>query len=130
MFGKKRKIKKWLQEKGGGYTLFSLILSDYTAGDLKKNLRNMGLRHVEIHVDWFEDIKCLGVLAAYENFNVDVQLSGEELALGCSDGEPDCDEFYDVRERRDKCFYYDKIKERIAAERAYACSPLKNDKND
>lgn len=52
MFGKKRKIKRYLAGKNLDlYSQFDYVLDDFINKQLKKKLRDIGLSRIEIHVD-------------------------------------------------------------------------------
>ncbi len=113
LFGKKRKIADYLQEKDVNFSIFDLLLKEYLSGALTLNLKKLGLTKIEIHVDWFDDIKILGIQARYKEFCLDIQVDDEELAIGCSKTEPDCDEFFALDGETGTDFVYNKIKRRI-----------------
>ncbi|MDI6452721.1 hypothetical protein [Peloplasma aerotolerans] len=57
MFGKKRKIKRYLTEKTQElYSQFYYVLDDFINKQLKKKLRDIGLSRIEIHVDGTQDL--------------------------------------------------------------------------
>ncbi len=113
LFGKKRKIADYLQKKDGNFSIFGLLLKEYLSGALTLNLKKLGLTKIEIHVDWLDEIKILGIQAKYKEFCLDIQIDGKELAIGCSKYEPDCDEFFALDGETNTDFVYDKINQRI-----------------
>ncbi len=114
LFGKKKKIANYLEKKDPDFTIFDLILKEYLSGILMLKLKNLGLTKIEIHVDWLENIKMLGIQAKYKDSFLDIQVDEKELAIGCSKDEPDCDEFISFEGNLlNTNFIYEKIRQRI-----------------
>ena len=68
---------------------FDLLLSDYLEGALKENLTSMGIKITEIHIDWFDDIKCIGVQWKYGKYYLDLQIYPDEILIAYDFDEPD-----------------------------------------
>lgn len=113
LFGKKKKITNYLQARENRFSNFDLILKDYLSGNLIVELKKLGLSKIKIHIDWFDNIKGIGIQAKYKDFFLDIQIDEKELAIGCSKVEPDCDEFFAIDGEFDADFFYGKIQKRI-----------------
>ena len=113
LFGKKRKIANYLKDKGPNLTLFDLTLKQYLSNDLTEKLKSLGLTSIEIHIDWFDDIKAIAIQAKYRNYFLNVQMDENELELGCDRDEPDCDEAIPLIGITDTDFIYANIRRRI-----------------
>ncbi len=87
---KKRKIREYLSEKtDSDKCAFDNLLSDYLAGTLKENLTSVGIKKTEIHIDWLDDIKCIGVQGQYGTYYLDLQIYPNEFCLSLDLIEPD-----------------------------------------
>lgn len=113
LFGKKKKISNYLNEREDNFSNFDLILKDYLSGNLIAELKNMGLSKIEIHIDWFDNIKDIGIQAEYKDYFLDIQIDEKELAIGCGKDEPDCNEFIAVNGEPDASFIYHSIQKHI-----------------
>ncbi len=114
LIGKKKKIANYLKERKDNFSNFDLILKDYLSGNLITELKKIGLSKIEIHLDWFDDIKDVGIQAKHKDYFLDIQIDKKELAIGCSKSEPDCDEFISIDGEPDSCYIYSIIQKRIA----------------
>jgi hypothetical protein len=106
LFGKKKKIKKFLAEKNLElYFQFDYVLDDFINNQLKKKLRDIGLSKIEIHVDWYPGFECVGIQAIDESY-IDIKLYPKEVNISCSIDEPDdYDEFmYEEDKDRDRIY--------------------------
>ena len=63
LFGKKKKISEYLlvKQKTQIVTAFDDLLLDYLSGTLKDKLVNLEMKHIDIHIDWLPDYKCIGI---------------------------------------------------------------------
>ncbi len=89
---KKNKIKKYLDDMQANGTLsaFDFLLCDYLSGSLKDNLKKMNFTGIEIHIDWFDDYKAVGIQAENSNgMYIDFQAEEAELIIAVSDDEND-----------------------------------------
>ena len=117
MFGKKKKIKKYLDKKNvTSYTPFDYVLQDYVSKELKQKLKDIGLTKIEIHVDWFPGYECVGIQAIDESY-VDIHIFPNEFNISCTIYEPDdSDEFtYDYATNKD--WIYKKIQDYVREEK-------------
>lgn len=96
---KKRKIKAYLNSLGDIKGPFDLLLLDYVSGAMKKELHNLILRAISIHVDWHDDVKCIGVQARYGTYYIDMQIYPDEFTIACDPGEADEDRTYPLVNR-------------------------------
>ena len=117
LFGKKKKIANYLKEKDSDLSIFDLLLNEYLSGMLVLNLKKIGLDKIGIHIDWLDNMKTLGIQAKYKEFYLDIQIDEQELAIGCSKDEPDCDEFFAINGETNTELFYKKIQQRIEHEK-------------
>ena len=113
LIGKKKKIAKYLKEREDNFSNFDFILNDYLSGNLITELKKIGLSKIEIHIDWFDDIKDIGIQAKHKDYFLDIQIDKEELAIGCSKDEPNCNEFIAISGEPDVNYIYVIIKKCI-----------------
>lgn len=113
LFGKKKKITNYLQERENRFSTFDLILKDYLSGNIIVELKKIRLSKIKIHIDWFDNFKVIGIQAKYKDFCLDIQIDEKELAIGCSKDEPDCDEFFAIDGEFNSDFIYGKIQNSI-----------------
>lgn len=118
MFYKKRSIEKYLDNKQAEseLTIFDFVLCDYLSKKLKSNLKKIGLYNIEIHIDWFNDYKCVGIQACFNHkVMVNIQIYEEEFDLGYSYDESDCDENYSYPKEtsEDASFIYNIVKKQL-----------------
>ena len=65
-FTKKKKIQKYLEQKAeSDKNAFDFLLCNYLDGTLKTDLELLGITKNEIHIDWLDDIKCIGIQGRY-----------------------------------------------------------------
>ncbi len=92
---KKKKIQKYLEQKAGdNKCAFDALLSDYLDGSLKEHLESIEIKRVEIHIDWFDDIKCIGIQGRYKKYYMDLQIYPNEFSVSFDLVEPDEDVIY------------------------------------
>ncbi len=81
---------------------FDELLSDYLDKRLEKKLAQLGIAKIEIHIDWHEDHKCIGIQGKYQNsflhylsdmpvYYLDIQIYPEEYSFAADTDEPDDD---------------------------------------
>ena len=87
---KKKKIQKYLEQKADdNKCAFDDLLSDYLDGSLKENLASVKMERVKIHIDWFDDIKCIGIQGRYKEYYMDLQIYPNEFSVSFDLDEPD-----------------------------------------
>lgn len=88
---KSKKIRKYLDEKisKGTTSVFDELLHDYLSGELKTELTALELKRVEIHVDWLDDYRCIGVQAVHHQNYLDLQIEPTTFSVGYDPDEPD-----------------------------------------
>ena len=96
---KKKKIQSYLSNLGDNKTAFDLLLCDYLDGSLKKELETLGLAKIDIHVDFYEDIKCIGVQCKYQKYYVDIQIYPDEFSVSYAVDEPDENTVYPLESK-------------------------------
>ena len=75
-FTKKKKIQKYLEQKAeSDKNAFDFLLCNYLDGTLKTDLELLGITKNEIHIDWLDDIKCIGIQGRYKKYFADIQIS-------------------------------------------------------
>ena len=97
---KKKKIQKYLEQKSdNNKCAFDDLLSDYLDRSLKENLESLKMERVEIHVDWFDDIKCIGIQGRYKEYYMDLQIYPNEFSVSFDLDEPDEDVIYPLESK-------------------------------
>ena len=92
---KKNKIQKYLEQKvDDNKCAFDILLSDYLDGSLKEDLVSIEIRKADIHIDWFDDIKCIGIQGRYKEYYMDLQIYPNEFSFSFDLDEPDEDAVY------------------------------------
>lgn len=86
---KKKKIEKYLSGKSLALSAFDELLKDYLNGDLKEKLTRLGISEIEIHIDWLDDYKCIGIQGKYHSCYVDVQIEEKHFSVAYDKDEPD-----------------------------------------
>lgn len=102
---KKKKIKKYLEQKAtDDKSAFDLLLSDYLDGTLKQKLAEMEISKITIHIDWLDDIKCIGIQGRYNQYYLDLQIYQDEFTVSYDLDEADEDAGYPLESQEQ--FYY------------------------
>ncbi len=97
---KKKKIQKYLEQKADdNKSAFDFLLSDYLTGLLKEDLMSFGIKKTEIHIDWLDDIKCIGIQGRYEEYYLDLQIYPNEFSISFDPDEPDEDVSYSLESK-------------------------------
>lgn len=87
---KKKKIQRYLDQKAeSDKDAFDHLLCDYSDGSLKAALAALGMTRIEIRVDWFDDIKCIGILGRYKKYFADIQICPDSFSISFDPDEPD-----------------------------------------
>ena len=87
---KKKKITTYLQNlQETDRSAFDLLLADYLDGSLKIQLQTLGIRKIEIHIDWLDDCKCIDVQGKYQSYYLDLQIYPDEFIISFDMDEPD-----------------------------------------
>ena len=97
---KKKKIQKYLKQKvGDNKGAFDLLVSDYLEGALIENLASIGIKKTDIHIDWFDDIKCIGIQGRYKEYYMDLQIYPNEFNVSFDLDESDEDVVYPLESK-------------------------------
>lgn len=90
-FGKKKKISAYLAAKRleSPLSSFDLLLQDSLSGELKDRLEQLGLKKIDIHIDWLPDYRCIGIQGRLGNCFSDIQIEPSEFSVCCDEVEPD-----------------------------------------
>ena len=89
-FTKKKKIQKYLEQKAeSDKNAFDFLLCNYLDGTLKTDLELLGITKNEIHIDWLDDIKCIGIQGRYNKYFADIQIYPDEFSISFDLDEPD-----------------------------------------
>lgn len=98
---KSRKIRKYLDEKKemGTPSVFDELLHDYLSGELKAELTALELKRVEIHIDWLDDYRCIGVQAVHHKNYLDLQIEPVSFSVGYDPDEPDEHDSYPLESK-------------------------------
>ena len=96
----KKKIQRYLKQKtDNNKCAFEILLLDYLDGTLKENLISIGIRKVEIRIDWLDDIKCIGIQGRYKEYYIDLQIYPNEFSVSFDLDEPDEDATYPLESK-------------------------------
>ncbi len=68
-------------------------------GTLKSDLKSLGITKNEIHIDWFDDIKCIGIQGRYKKYFADIQIYPDEFSVSFDTDEPDHDISYSLESK-------------------------------
>ncbi len=110
---KKEKAEIYLANKTEPNSLFDRTLQYYVDGTLETGLQSLGLDAIEIHVDLTDTEKCIDIQGRYKSYDLNVQLTENELAIGYSDTEPDPETIYPIDAETPYGFLLTKIREHI-----------------
>ena len=95
-----KKIQKYLEQKAdNNKCAFDDLLSDYLDGSLKENLESVKMERVEIHIDCFDDIKCIGIQGRYKEYYIDLQIYPNEFSVSFDLDEPDENVIYPLESK-------------------------------
>ena len=98
---KKKKIRLYLEQKSEEeYSAFDCLMAEYLDDTLKRTLVSAGMCRIEIHVDWFEDIKCIGIQGQYAEYLADIHIYPEEFDIAFDKNEPDDDVTYPIESKQ------------------------------
>ena len=101
---KKAKIRKYLEAVGkDSRSAFDRLLSDYLDGKLSEKLQQIGIDKLDIHVDFLDDYKCIGIQGKYKQNFVDIQIEKTEFSIGCDPIEPDEHDYHPLE--NEELFY-------------------------
>ena len=76
-------------------------------------MQSLGLDAIEIHVDLTDTEKFIYIQGRYQSYDLNVQLTENELAIGYSDTEPDPEMIYPIDAETPYGFLLTKIREHI-----------------
>lgn len=97
---KKKKIQKYLEQKAdNNKCAFDTLLYDYLDGSLKENLESVKIKKVEIHIDWFDDVRCIGIQGRYKEYYMDLQIYPNEFSVSFDLDEADEDVIYPLESK-------------------------------
>ena len=100
LLGKKKKIKsEILQKADGERSAFDLLMLEHLEGAFKNKLSDMGILKISIHIDWLDDIKCLGVQGYCKAYIMDLHIYPDEFCLAFDEDEPDEGNMYPLESR-------------------------------
>ena len=103
-FTKKKKIQKYLEQKAeSDKNVFDFLLCNYLDGTLKTDLELLGITKNEIHIDWLDEIKCIGIQGRYNKYFVDIQIYPDEFSISFDLDEPD-DEITYILESKEQVY--------------------------
>ena len=97
---KKKKIQRYLEQKAvGDKCAFDFLLSDYLDGTLKQKITEIGISKIAIHIDWFDNIKCIGIQGRYNQYYLDLQIYQDEFTVSYDLDEADEDIEYPLESK-------------------------------
>jgi hypothetical protein len=87
---KKREIWKYLNSLEGNKTVFDQLLRDCMDGTMRDILLTHSFKHLEIHLDWNEKIKRIGIKGTYRyNYTyIDIEIFPDEFTVSYGAGKP------------------------------------------
>ena len=86
---KKREIWKYLNSLEGNKTVFDQLLRDCMDGTMRDILLSYSFKHLEIHLDWNEKIKRIGIKGTYLNYTyIDIEIFPDEFTVSYGAGKP------------------------------------------
>ena len=92
---KKKKIVTYLQNiPPEECVTYNILLADYLDGTLKNSLYTLGISKANIHIDWLEHHKCIGIQGKYENYYMDLHIYPDEFMVAFDLDEADEDIVY------------------------------------
>ena len=101
---KKKKIQKYLNQKAeSDKNAFDFLLCNYLDGTLKTDLESLGITKNEIHIDWLDDVKCIGIQGRYNKYFVDIQIYPDEFSISFDLDEPDDEITYILESKEQVC---------------------------
>lgn len=86
---KKKKIKCYMENASVPLSAFDGLLSDYISGELKACLLKLGVEKPEIHIDWLDSYRCIGVQGRYRKYYVELQIEKKEFSIAYDTDESD-----------------------------------------
>ena len=96
----KGKIQKYLEQTTlQPLSAFDLLLSDYLDGSLKEAFLSIGIKKVQIHIDWFDHIRCIGIQGRYKAYYMDLQIYPNEFSISFDLDEPDEDSVFPLQSK-------------------------------
>lgn len=99
-FTRKKRIQKYLEQKAeSDKNAFDFLLCNYLDGTLKADLELLGITKNEIHIDWLDDIKCIGIQGRYNKYFADIQIYPNEFSISFDLDEPDDDISYTLESK-------------------------------
>lgn len=97
---KKKKIQIFLSEKTSNqFTPFDELLDDYISGRMKDTFSMLGVKKVEIHIDWLPDYQCIGIQGVHNHNYLDLQIEPTEFSIGYDPDEPDDHNYYPLKSK-------------------------------
>lgn len=97
---KKKKMRKYLSEKTfEQFKPFDELLEEYLSGKMKETMTSLGMKKVEIHIDWHPDYRCIGIQGVYAGNYLDLQIEPTEFSIGYDPDEPDDHNYYPLESK-------------------------------
>lgn len=94
------KIKRYLEQKiDESKPVFDSLLMDYLDGTLKEFLMSIGIKKSQIHVDWNDSMKCIGIQGRYKKYYIESQIYPYEFTVSFDLIEPDEDISYPLESK-------------------------------
>lgn len=93
---KKKRIQKYLDGKASAMAAFDELLREYLDDTLRQKLNGFGISKAEIHIDWLDDYKCIGIQGQLGGGNIDIQIEETQFSIAFDQDEPDEGQAYDL----------------------------------
>lgn len=99
---KKKELQKYINERTSSNKLtpFDELLCDYLSGKMKRDMLDLGIKELEIHIDWLPDYHCIGIQGIYNCNYLDLQIEPTEFRIGYDPDEPDEDSYYPLNTKK------------------------------
>ncbi len=80
-------------------------MGDWIDEKLKSSLSQLGIKRTEIHIDWIDGIRCIGIQGVYECYYLDIQIDPDEYYFAA--GLDETEDGVSTRLTSAKAFYDD-----------------------
>lgn len=108
---KKQRIKQILRQKERqDWSVFEEMLEQYLSGTMLQKIREIGLKNIEIHVDFLKDYQCIGIQGNDRKYYFDIQIEPTEFSIGCDPDEPDDPVHHELKSPEE---FYDSVSDAI-----------------
>ncbi len=107
---KKKRMQQYLDSHRENLSVFDEFVTEYLNGALQSFFIEQGVTKIEIHVDWFDDFKCLELQGFLNKNCIDLQIYEKQFGLAADPDEPDISDWYELLSKE---YVYDICKESL-----------------